>query len=161
MPPAQPSGSAGLETVNAHRATRLAKRHVNVVVLAGVAVALAVCVAGLWELGRAAQRAQNREACEVVRSLTQNLADRMHAMAARSRELEQESRRTAATWRAMDAAIPEHHPSGDDIFLRVSADLAAINERLADQEERFASETDLRAADLDVRIVPRCDEGGL
>ena len=147
--------------MNDHRATRLAKRHVNVVVLAGVAVALAVCVAGPWELGRAAQRAQNREACEVVRSLTRNLADRMHAMAASSRELEQESRRTAATWRAMDAAIPERHSSGDDTFLRVSADLAAINERLADQEERFASETDRRAADLDARIASRCDEGGL
>ena len=52
------------------QAARLAKRHASVVVLAGVAVALAVCVAGPWELGRAAQRAQNRNACEVVRSLT-------------------------------------------------------------------------------------------
>ena len=146
--------------MNDHRATRFAKRRTKVAVIAGAAIALAVCVAGPWELGRAAQRAQNREACEVVRSLTQNLADRMHAMAASSRELEQESRRTAATRRAMDAAIPEHHSSGDDIFLRVSADLAASNERLADQEERFASEIDLRAADLDATVASRCDEGG-
>ena len=161
MPPAQPPGTAGLEAVNGHQAARLAKRRVNALVLAGVAVALAVCVAGPWELGRSAQRAQNREACEVVRSLTRNLADRMHATAASSRELEQESRRTAATWRAMGAAIPEQHSSGDDTVLRLSTDLAAINERLADQEERFASETDLRAADFDATVASRCDEGGL
>ncbi len=160
MPPAQPSGTAGLETVNDHRAIRLAKRHVNVVVLAGVAVALAVCVAGPWELGRAAQRAQNREACEVVRSLTQNLADRMHATAASSRKLEQESRRTAAIWRAMGAAISDQHSSDDDTVLRLGADLAAINERLGDQEEQFASETDRRAADLDATVASRCDEDG-
>ena len=160
MPPAQPSGTAWLETVNDHRATRLAKRHVNVVVLAGVAVALAVCVAGPWELGRAARRAQNHEACEAVRSLTQGLANSLHADAASVRGFEQESRRTAATWRAMGAAIPEQHSSGDDTVLRLSADLAAINEHMADQEERFASETDRRASDLDARIALRCDEGG-
>lgn len=144
-----------------HQAARLAKRRVNVIVLAGVAVALAVCVAGPWELGRAARRAQNHEACEAVRSLTQGLANTLHADAASVCELEQESRRIAATWRAMGAAIPEQHSSGDDIFLRISTDLAASNEHMADQEERFASETDLRAADLDARIASRCDEGGL
>ena len=160
MPPAQPPGTAGLETMNDHRATRLAKRHASVVVLAGVAVALAVCVAGPWELGRAAQRAQNREACEAVRSLTQGLANRMHATAASVRGFGQESRRTAANWRAMNAAIPEQHSSGDDTVLRLSANLAAINERLAGQEEQFASETDRRAADLDATVAPQCDEGG-
>lgn len=143
-----------------HQATRLAKRRVNIIVLAGAAIALGVCVAGPWELGRAARRAQNHEACEAVRSLTQNLADRMHAVAADSRRLEQESRHTAIAWQAMGAAIPEQHSSGDDISLRVSADLAVSNEHLADQEAQFASETDRHAADLDAKIASRCDEGG-
>ena len=138
-----------------------AKRRTIVVVIAGATVALAVCVAGPWELGRAARRAQNREACEAVRSLTQGLANSLHANAASVRGFEQESRRIAAIWRAMGAAIPEQHSSGDDIVLRLSADLAASSERMADQEERFASEANRRAADLDARIVSRCDEGGL
>ena len=144
-----------------HQATRLAKRRVNVIVLAGAAIALGVCVAGPWELGRAARRAQNHETCEAVRSLTQGLANSLHADAASVRGFEQESRRTAATWRAMGTAIPEQHSSDDDTVLRLGADFAAINERLADQEERFASETDLRAADLDATVASRCDEDGL
>ena len=112
-----------------HQAARLATRRVNALVIARAAVATAVCVAGTWELGRAAQRTQNREACEAVRSLTQGLANRMHATAASVRGFGQESRRTAATWRAMGAAIPEQHSSGDDVVLRLGADLAAINER--------------------------------
>lgn len=150
-----------METVNGHQAARLAKRRTNIVLIAGAAVALAVCVAGPLELGRAAQRTQSREGCEAVQSLTQGLANRMHATAASVSEFGQESRRTAATWRAMGAAIPEQHSSGDDVVLRLSADLAVINERLAGQEEQFASETDRRAVDLDAVVALRCDEGGL
>ena len=143
-----------------HQAARLAKRRVNALVIARAAVAAAVCVAGTWELGRAAQRTQNREACEAVRSLTQGLANSLHADAASVRGFEQESRHTAATWRAMGAGIPEQHSSGDDIVLRLSVDLAASNERLGGQEEQFASETDRHAADLDATVASLCDDGG-
>ena len=137
-----------------------AKSRVNAVVIAGAAVALVVCVAGPWELGRTARRAQDREACEAVRSLTQGLADSMRAMAASIRGFEQENRCIAATWRTMGAAIPERHSSGDDVLLQMSADIAAGSERTADKERQFANETDQRAADLDARIASRCEGDG-
>ena len=144
-----------------NQTTRFAKRRTKVAAIAGAVIALVVCVAGSWELGRAARRARDREACETVRPLTQGLADRMHAMAASMRGFEQEDRRLAATWRTMGAAIPEQHSSGDDVFLQISADTAASSEHLADQDEQFANETDQRAADLDASIASRCHEGGL
>jgi len=82
-----------------------------------------VCVAGPWEIGRTARRAQDREACEAMRSLTQGLSDSMRSMAASVRGFEQDNRRIAATWRAMGAAIPERHSSGDDILMQISADV--------------------------------------
>jgi len=140
----------------------LGKGRVSAVIVAGAAaIALAVCVAGPWEIGRTARRAQDREACEAMRSLTQGLSDSMRSMAASVRGFEQDNRRIAATWRAMGAAIPERHSSGDDILMQISADSAASSERSADQEEQFASETDRHAAELDARIASRCGGDGL
>lgn len=139
----------------------VAKGRVSAVVIAAAAVALIVCVAGSWELGRGAGRAQRREACEAMRSLTHGLADGMRSTAASMRKLEQESRRIAVTWRAMGAGIPERHSSGDDILLQIGADIAASNERMADQEEQFAMETDQRAADLDAKVASQCEGDGL
>ena len=139
----------------------LAKGRLNAVVIAGAVIALLACVAGPWELGRSARRAQHHEACEAMRSLTQGLADRMHAMAASMRGFEQEDRRLAATWRFMDGAIPERHSGGDDLLLQSSANIAASSERTADQEGKLANETDRHAADLDAKVASRCKEDGL
>jgi len=57
----------------------------------------------------------------------------------------------------MGAAIPERHPSGDDIVLQSIADSAARDERSAAQEEQCANETDRSAADLGTGIAPRCE----
>lgn len=84
----------------------LAKSRLDAVVIAGAVIALLACVAGPWELGRSARRAQHREACEAMRSWTQGLSDGMRSMAASLRGLEQEDRRLAATWGPWAPAFP-------------------------------------------------------
>lgn len=136
------------------------RRNTRIVILAAATLMLAVCVAGPWELGRAARHAQVRDACKTIRSLSQGLSDNMRATAASVRGFEQESRRIAATWRTMGAAIPERHSSGDDALLQLAARMTADNERAADQGVRFASEADQQAADLDARIASLCEGHG-
>ena len=138
----------------------VANGRVSAVVIAAAAVALIVYVAGSWELGRSARRAQRREACEAMRPLIQGLADSMRSMAGSMRGFEQEDCRLAATWRAMDDAIPGRHPSGD-VLLRIDADIAASNERTADQEGQLATEADRHAADLDAKVASQCEGDGL
>ncbi len=139
----------------------LAKSRLDAVVIAGAVIALLACVAGPWELGRSARRAQHREACEAMRSWTQGLSDGMRSMAASLRGLEQEDRRLAATWGAMGAGVPMPHSAADGKLLQIDASIAASNERSAEQEKQFAMEADQYAADVDGMVASRCEGDGL
>lgn len=139
----------------------LEKGRLNAVAIAGAVIALLVCVAGPWELGRSARRAQHREACEAMRSWTRGLSDGMRSTAASLRELEQEDHRLAATWRAMVAATPTPHSATDDKLLKIDASIADSSERSAEQQREFAMETDRHAADLDAMVASRCEGDGL
>ena len=112
----------------------LEKSRLKAVVIAGAVIALLVCVAGPWELGRSARRAQHREACEAMRSWSRGLSDGMRSTAASLRELEQEDRRLAATWRAMVAGVPTPHSAAADKLLQIDASVADSNERSAEQQ---------------------------